>query len=173
MTTTTLDRVLKPFLSSPTQLFSNMSDKKNKNNKAKTTTTKKTTTAGVSKSKRPHPFVEEVEVEDIEDAASSSSFSFTKDDTHKLRVALLDWYDHNHRDLPWRSFNHDSNDDEEEVEKRAYGVWVSEVMLQQTRVQTVIAYYNRWMQKWPTIYHLAQASLEVLTLLLCCKFWAL
>ena len=64
MTTTTLDRVLKPFLSSPTQLFSNMSEKKNKNNKAKTTTTKKTTTAGVSKSIRPHPFVEEVEVED-------------------------------------------------------------------------------------------------------------
>uniref|UniRef100_A0A2P2JYU7 Adenine DNA glycosylase n=1 Tax=Rhizophora mucronata TaxID=61149 RepID=A0A2P2JYU7_RHIMU len=46
------------------------------------------------------------------------------------------------------------------MEKRAYGVWVSEVMLQQTRVQTVVHYYNRWMLKWPTLQHLAQASLE-------------
>ena len=53
------------------------------------------------------------------------------------------------------------NLDEEDKEKRAYGVWVSEVMLQQTRVQTVIDYYNRWMMKWPTIHHLSKASLEV------------
>lgn len=39
-------------------------------------------------------------------------------------------------------------------------MWVSEVMLQQTRVQAVIDYYNRWMQRWPTVHHLAQASLE-------------
>lgn len=97
-----------------------------------------------------------VEMEDIED-----SMSFSKDETHKLRAVLLDWYDHNRRDLPWRTtFNHNIEEDKEEVEKRAYGVWVSEVMLQQTRVQTVIAYYNRWMLKWPTIHHLAKASLE-------------
>ncbi|TKY64030.1 A/G-specific adenine DNA glycosylase [Spatholobus suberectus] len=96
--------------------------------------------------KRAHP---SAEVEDIED-----TLSFSKDEIHKLRVALLDWYDLNRRDLPWRTTK------EEEVERRAYGVWVSEVMLQQTRVQTVIAYYNRWMQKWPTIHLLAQASLE-------------
>ena len=53
------------------------------------------------------------------------------------------------------------NPDEEDREKIAYGVWVSEVMLQQTRVQTVIDYYNRWMMKWPTIHHLSKASLEV------------
>lgn len=100
-----------------------------------------------------------VEMEDIED-----SMSFSKDETHKLRAVLLDWYDHNRRDLPWRTtFNHNIEEDKEEVEKRAYGVWVSEVMLQQTRVQTVIAYYNRWMLKWPTIHHLAKASLEVFT----------
>ncbi|KAF1439289.1 Adenine DNA glycosylase, partial [Spheniscus mendiculus] len=39
-------------------------------------------------------------------------------------------------------------------------VWVSEIMLQQTQVATVIDYYNRWMQKWPTLQALAQASLE-------------
>jgi A/G-specific adenine glycosylase len=97
-----------------------------------------------------------VKTEDIEDAVSF----FSKDETHKLRTVLLDWYDNNHRILPWRTTLND-NHEEEEVEKRAYGVWVSEVMLQQTRVQTVIAYYNRWMLKWPTIHHLAKASLEV------------
>ncbi|NXK97743.1 MUTYH glycosylase, partial [Formicarius rufipectus] len=39
-------------------------------------------------------------------------------------------------------------------------VWVSEIMLQQTQVATVVDYYNRWMQKWPTLQALAQASLE-------------
>ncbi|XP_024628122.1 adenine DNA glycosylase isoform X3 [Medicago truncatula] len=96
-----------------------------------------------------------VKTEDIED---SPSF-FSKDETHKLRTVLLDWYDRNQRVLPWRTTLNDEHE-EEEVEKRAYGVWVSEVMLQQTRVQTVIAYFNRWMLKWPTIHHLAKASLE-------------
>ncbi|KAI4356231.1 hypothetical protein L6164_000268 [Bauhinia variegata] len=93
-------------------------------------------------------------IQDIEDIASS----FSEDETQKLRVALLNWYDINRRDLPWRRLNHEGS--EEEVERRAYAVWVSEVMLQQTRVQTVISYYNRWMEKWPTIDKLAQASLE-------------
>lgn len=66
---------------------------------------------------------------------------------------LLSWYEVNKRDLPW---------------KRAadpYAVWVSEVMLQQTRVETVIPYYTRWMQQFPDIFALAEASLqEVLSL---------
>ncbi|XP_029815801.1 adenine DNA glycosylase-like, partial [Manacus vitellinus] len=45
--------------------------------------------------------------------------------------------------------------------------WVSEIMLQQTQVATVIDYYNRWMQKWPTLQALAQASLEEVN-----KLWA-
>ena len=44
--------------------------------------------------------------------------------------------------------------------KRAYAVWVSEIMLQQTQVATVKDYYTRWMEKWPTVEHLARASLE-------------
>lgn len=131
----------------PPLLVSNMSEKKRNTNK----NAKKKSTIGVSKKRRTL-----VETEDIEDA-----MSFNNDEIHKLRVALLDWYDHNRRDLPWRTHNHEEQEDEEEVEKRAYGVWVSEIMLQQTRVQTVIAYFNRWMQKWPTIQHLTLASLEV------------
>ncbi|XWS36652.1 hypothetical protein CRYUN_Cryun20dG0103600 [Craigia yunnanensis] len=101
---------------------------------------------------------EEQVIGDIEDL-------FSEEDTHNIRAALLEWYDKNQRDLPWRrrttkSGNGKNVKEEEEEEKRAYGVWVSEVMLQQTRVQTVIDYYNRWMQKWPTLQHLAQASLE-------------
>ncbi|KAJ4730302.1 A/G-specific adenine DNA glycosylase [Melia azedarach] len=92
----------------------------------------------------------QAEMEDIEDL-------FGEKEVEKIRESLLMWYDKNQRELPWRER---SDCDEEEGAKRAYGVWVSEVMLQQTRVQTVIDYYNRWMKKWPTIYHLAKASLE-------------
>ncbi|KFZ63931.1 A/G-specific adenine DNA glycosylase, partial [Podiceps cristatus] len=49
---------------------------------------------------------------------------------------------------------------EPDADRRAYAVWVSEIMLQQTQVATVIDYYNRWMQKWPTLQALARASLE-------------
>ncbi|XP_038713537.1 adenine DNA glycosylase isoform X2 [Tripterygium wilfordii] len=97
------------------------------------------------------------EVGDIEDIA------FTSHETLKIRASMLDWYHRNRRDLPWRRRNSNSSKNEEDEEGRreyAYRVWVSEVMLQQTRVQTVIDYYNRWMVKWPTLHHLAQASLE-------------
>jgi len=49
---------------------------------------------------------------------------------------------------------------------RAYAVWVSEVMLQQTRVATVISYYQRWMSTWPTVQALAEASQEVCVVVL-------
>ncbi|KAG8555087.1 hypothetical protein GDO81_017579 [Engystomops pustulosus] len=49
---------------------------------------------------------------------------------------------------------------ESDMERRAYAVWVSEVMLQQTQVATVIDYYTKWMKTWPTVQHLAMASLE-------------
>ncbi|NWZ56140.1 MUTYH glycosylase, partial [Haliaeetus albicilla] len=74
-----------------------------------------------------------------------------------LRGNLLAWYDKCKRDLPWRTLAAAETD----ADRRAYAVWVSEIMLQQTQVATVIDYYNRWMQKWPTLQALAQASLEV------------
>ncbi len=58
---------------------------------------------------------------------------------------LLEWYAHAARRLPWRG----SGD--------PYAVWVSEVMLQQTRVETVIPYYERWMKRFPTLRELAEA----------------
>lgn len=65
-----------------------------------------------------------------------------------LREALLAWYDHGHRELPWRS----SAD--------PYAIWVSEIMLQQTQVATVLDYYARWMQRFPTLHDLADAPLD-------------
>ena len=59
---------------------------------------------------------------------------------------LLAWYAQHARVLPWRG---DSN---------PYAVWVSEVMLQQTRVETVIPYFERWMKRFPDLATLAQAS---------------
>ncbi|NXI39809.1 MUTYH glycosylase, partial [Galbula dea] len=73
-----------------------------------------------------------------------------------LRSKLLTWYDKCRRDLPWRTLAATEPD----PDRRAYAVWVSEIMLQQTQVATVIDYYNRWMEKWPTLQALSQASLE-------------
>ncbi|XP_021762742.1 adenine DNA glycosylase-like [Chenopodium quinoa] len=91
------------------------------------------------------------EIEDIEDL-----LKFKEEEIAEIRVSLLEWYDKNKRDLPWRRLK----DDDDGKEKKAYGVWVSEVMLQQTRVATVIDYFNRWVLKWPSLYHLSLASLE-------------
>jgi len=62
--------------------------------------------------------------------------------------ALLTWYDQHSRDLPWRR-----NPD-------PYRVWVSEIMLQQTRVEIVSPYYQRWLELFPDLPTLARASLE-------------
>ncbi|WP_085993163.1 A/G-specific adenine glycosylase [Oceanobacillus senegalensis] len=67
-----------------------------------------------------------------------NSFDFQHD--------LLDWYYENKRDLPWRQ----SQD--------PYKVWVSEIMLQQTKVDTVIPYFYRFLEKFPTLYDLAEAE---------------
>jgi len=61
---------------------------------------------------------------------------------------LLAWYDKNKRDLPWRKT------------KDPYYIWVSEIMLQQTTVNTVIPYYQRWAKAYPTVFDLAKAPLQ-------------
>lgn len=68
-----------------------------------------------------------------------------------LSSALLDWYDRNGRDLPWRVRGAHPN---------PYMVWVSEIMLQQTTVKTVIPYFYRFMDKFPDIQSLANADIE-------------
>jgi A/G-specific adenine glycosylase len=66
-----------------------------------------------------------------------------------LAPRLLAWFDaHGRHDLPWQ------------LERTAYSVWVSEIMLQQTQVATVIAYYERFMRRFPTLSALAAAPLD-------------
>ncbi|KAG8764165.1 hypothetical protein FRC11_003021 [Ceratobasidium sp. 423] len=74
--------------------------------------------------------------------------------------ALLDWFEHQRdvRGMPWRKV-YDPNLTKQERGQRAYEVLVSEIMLQQTQVATVIPYYNRWLEKFPTLETLAAAEL--------------
>jgi len=67
---------------------------------------------------------------------------------HAFRGRLLSWYDGNRRNLPWRG------------EPDPYRVWISEVMLQQTRVAAVISYYQRFLQRFPDVRSLAAARPE-------------
>ena len=70
-----------------------------------------------------------------------------------LRRSLLSWYDENRRDLPWRR------------DRDPYRVWVSEIMLQQTRVAAVLDHYARFLRRFPTVHSLARArEASVLTL---------
>ena len=71
-----------------------------------------------------------------------------KDKILSFRQKLLAWYDENKRDLPWRR------------SKNPYHIWVSEIMLQQTRVDTVIPYYERFLDWFPTVESLANAPEE-------------
>ncbi|KAI2468450.1 DNA glycosylase [Annulohypoxylon bovei var. microspora] len=93
-------------------------------------------------------------------------------DSRQSRTSLLTWFDgvSSARKMPWRKPWIDpttaSGATEAEVEadlrshleRRAYEVWISEIMLQQTRVAAVIDYWDRWMQRWPSIQELAQAE---------------
>lgn len=74
----------------------------------------------------------------------------------KFRLDLLQYYDSHKRDMPWRTLVEST----QEPNERAYIVWVSEIMLQQTQVATVTAYYNLWMSEWPTVASLSRTSLE-------------
>jgi A/G-specific adenine glycosylase len=67
---------------------------------------------------------------------------------NRLASKLLTWYHANKRPLPWRGPPGVSS----------YAVWVSEIMLQQTRVETVIPYFEQWMRRFPTVHALANAT---------------
>ena len=67
---------------------------------------------------------------------------------NRLCSKLLAWYHANQRTLPWRG----------PAQRSAYAVWVSEIMLQQTRVEAVIPYFEKWMRLFPTVQALAKAS---------------
>lgn len=85
------------------------------------------------------------------DAPYDSLIDIAQDQS--LSVRLLTWYKVEKRDLPWRKMGN------------PYAIWVSEVMLQQTQVKTVIPYYERFLQRFPNVEQLSKANLEdVLTI---------
>ena len=65
---------------------------------------------------------------------------------HPFTITILRWFSENRRNLPWR----ETND--------PYAIWLSEIILQQTRIQQGTAYWERFMQKFPTVESLASAS---------------
>lgn len=71
-----------------------------------------------------------------------------KKEVKALRKALIDWYLVNQRDLPWRKISD------------PYAIWVSEAMLQQTQVATVLPYYDTFLKRFPSLKHLARANLQ-------------
>ena len=66
----------------------------------------------------------------------------------KIQKELIEWFKNNKRDLPFRK------------DKDPYSIWVSEIMAQQTRIETMLSYYERWMKDYPTIEALANAPIE-------------
>ncbi len=79
--------------------------------------------------------------------ASMATRDFQGKTHRRLRTRLLEWYDRNRRELPWRRTSD------------PYAIWLSEVMLQQTQVATVIPYWERFLQRYPSVEALAEAPL--------------
>ena len=67
---------------------------------------------------------------------------------NKIQANLLQWFEKSGRDLPWRKT------------RDPYAIWISETMLQQTQVVTVIPYYQKFLKSFPTLHHLAKANLS-------------
>lgn len=86
---------------------------------------------------------------DTEPTAHDAPAPFAKKSSlSDIRVSLLDWFRQGHRDLPWRK------------ERDPYAIWISEIMLQQTRTETVKGYFSRFVARFPTVSSLAAAPLD-------------
>src|ERR1700679_4234754 len=79
---------------------------------------------------------------------STLAHSVSPKKSASLRAKLLGWYAASRRDLPWRRT------------RDPYAVWLSETMLQQTRVETVVPYYEAFLREYPTLNALAEAPAE-------------
>ncbi len=79
-------------------------------------------------------------------ACTKSKIENQKSKIRNLVPALLEWFKKNARDLPWRRT------------MDPYAIWVSEIMLQQTQVKTVLGYWERWMRALPTVKALSEAN---------------
>jgi A/G-specific adenine glycosylase len=77
-----------------------------------------------------------------------ASLQLKSDDLTELRGSLLAWYDKSRRDLPWRK------------SRDPYRIWVSEIMLQQTRVAAVVIRYEQFVRRFPSVQKLASARLS-------------
>ena len=110
---------------------------------------------------------EELDEPDIEDLDAKFAYlhhdasyhDIKEEDSIQIVSKLVKWYDVHQRQLPWRVKGSNS----------PYGIWVSEVMSQQTRIETVVRYYSKWMEAFPTIQVLAEAAPEVNNLSSCNK----
>ncbi|HEY7956985.1 MAG TPA: A/G-specific adenine glycosylase [Polyangia bacterium] len=71
-----------------------------------------------------------------------------KEKEREIRRALIRWFRAGHRKMPWREL------------RDPYAIWVSEIMLQQTRVDTVVPYFEKWMARFPSVRALAKAPLD-------------
>ena len=67
---------------------------------------------------------------------------------NKISQNLIQWYDRTVYDFPWRKT------------KDVYKIWISEIMLQQTQVTTVVSYYNRWIKSFPSVEILANTNIH-------------
>lgn len=98
---------------------------------------------------------------EFDNSSSTNSNYAVNIDTKAIRNKLLKWFEKNHRELPWRRLQTGQKPlTPPEQQVMAYKVWVSEIMLQQTQVKTVIPYFERWMKEFPTLQDLASADLE-------------
>ena len=79
-------------------------------------------------------------------AARRARDTLATEEVRKMREALLAWYGAHKRDLPWRAT------------RNPYRIWVSEIMLQQTRVAAVLEHYRRFLEAFPTVQALAAAG---------------
>ena len=72
---------------------------------------------------------------------------FSDDSAQQIALTLLQWFETHKRPLPWR------------VSYEPYEVWISEVMLQQTQMERGVTYFQRWMERFPTVADVAEALL--------------
>lgn len=77
---------------------------------------------------------------------------FSDEEKASIQLNLDAWYTANKRELPWRTLHPDAD-------VQGYRTWISEVMLQQTQVKTVLPYFSNWMESFPNIQSLATAEL--------------
>ena len=79
---------------------------------------------------------------------SKTRYNKRGEDNEFSRRMLCAWYKVNHRESPFRQT------------RDPYAIWVSEIMAQQTRIDSMLPYYQRWMERWPTVQALAEAPIE-------------